>query len=64
MSLPEGVYIIESKENGAAIGRNPREDRSLRPKPVVIHPVGEGLLPQASVRLLSTDILSRSTLNV
>ncbi|KAJ2929739.1 hypothetical protein H1R20_g7358, partial [Candolleomyces eurysporus] len=48
MSLPEGLYIIESKENGATIGRNPREDLSLLPKPVVIHPVGEGLLPQAS----------------
>ena len=50
MALREGLYIIESKENGATIGRNSIEDKSALPKRVVIHSVGDGLLPSVRVR--------------
>ena len=51
MSLPEVLYVIESKLTGGTIGRNIREDLSLLPKPVVLHPTGGSLLPEASVRI-------------
>ena len=40
MALESGIYTITSKLEDFPVGRNPREDRSLLPKRVVILPKG------------------------
>ena len=57
MSLAKGLYVIESRLTGGTVGRNIREDRSFRPKPIVVHPTSGGLLYQATVCPLTIYIL-------
>ncbi|KDQ08447.1 hypothetical protein BOTBODRAFT_179805 [Botryobasidium botryosum FD-172 SS1] len=45
MSLGNGTYLIQSKANGAPIGRHPVEDKSLIPKEVFA-------LPQNAINIM------------